>query len=79
MYALDERNSWYMAFDQGKLTSYYLEEYKKNRDNPCWRSTRELEKLCEYAILLERKVEILEQERKKLEDYIDLVQGAGYV
>lgn len=62
MYAIEERSAWSKKFDKGELTSYYLEEYRRNRDDPFWRSTRELEKLCEYAILLEKKVENLKDE-----------------
>lgn len=62
MYAIEERNSWAADFEKGQLKSYYLEQYREGRNDPFWRSTRELEKLCEYAILLEKEVKKLKEQ-----------------
>lgn len=32
---------------------YVLQQYRANRDSTLWRSTREVEKLCEYVLHLE--------------------------
>ena len=54
---VDERNEW--ARNPRELAdNYYLNQYKFNRGDPFWRSTRELEKLCEYVLYLERLVDV---------------------
>jgi hypothetical protein len=65
MYAHEERATWPEMFEKGELKPYFLIEYREHRFDPFWRSTRELEMICEYAILLEEKVKKLE---KELED-----------
>lgn len=62
MYAHEERATWPELFEKGELKPYFLEEYREHRHDPFWRSTRGLEMLCEYAILLEEKVNKLQKE-----------------
>lgn len=58
MLALDERNTWRFEFEDGsKPANHYLDEYRVKRDDPCWRSTRTIEQLCEYILFLEDKLE----------------------
>lgn len=52
--AIKQRMMWQEAFRNGEaVNSFYLREHKKNRNDPHWRTTRELEHLCEYIIYLE--------------------------
>ncbi len=54
---LEERNRWRSEFAEGKsIDSPWLEDYRKNRDSELWRSTRAMEKLCEYVLYLEEKL-----------------------
>ena len=41
-------------FDPASM--YYLEEYRKKKDDPLWRSTAALETMCEYILFLESKL-----------------------
>ena len=55
MSVVEEREEW--ARNARQLAdNYYLNQYKLNRGDPFWRSTRELERLCEYVLYLESKV-----------------------
>jgi len=50
----DERNEWRRQLEGGgQLDIYVLQQYRENRDSNLWRSTREVEKLCEYILFLE--------------------------
>ena len=50
----DERNEWKKLLESGgQLNIYVLQQYRQNRDSNLWRSTREVEKLCEYILFLE--------------------------
>lgn len=53
----DERNSWIIEINEGRwLEPFVLKQYRENRGSNLWRSTREVEKLCEYVLFLERKL-----------------------
>ena len=57
MYADEERNYWRKCFENGiTIPNHYLDEYRKHRDDPTWRSTRSLEYLCEYILFLEEQL-----------------------
>lgn len=57
---VDERNRWRQEFESGeKLNHHYLEQYRRNRNSELWRSTRALERICEYILYLEAEVEEL--------------------
>lgn len=50
----DERKKWRSDIEQGMWNEpYVLQQYRENRDSNLWRSTREVEKLCEYVLYLE--------------------------
>lgn len=50
----DERYTWRYEMRQGFWHEpYVLQQYRANRDSTLWRSTREVEKLCEYILHLE--------------------------
>jgi len=50
----DERYTWKHEIEQGFWHEpYVLQQYRANRDSNLWRSTREVEKLCEYILYLE--------------------------
>jgi len=50
----DERNEWRRQLEGGgQLDIYVLQQYREHRDSNLWRSTREVEKLCEYILFLE--------------------------
>lgn len=52
-----ERKLWKKRFERGiRVESPWLEDYEKNRYSNLWRSTRGLEKLCEYILYLESKM-----------------------
>ena len=54
---LEERQSWREYYKNGgRPDCPYLNDYVKNRDSDLWRSTRALEKLCEYILYLEEKI-----------------------
>jgi hypothetical protein len=54
MLAHEERQAWREEYEEGKqCDSYLLELYRHHRDDPLWRSSREVEKLCEYILFLE--------------------------
>lgn len=58
MYALDERNHWRFEFEGGlKPSNHYLDEYRRKRSDPTWRSARIIEQLCEYILYLEEELE----------------------
>jgi hypothetical protein len=53
----DERHKWRFEIEQGFwLEPYVLEQYRKNRESSLWRSTWEVEKLCEYVLFLEAEL-----------------------
>lgn len=57
MLVIDQRKEWRKRLEGGwKPDIYYLEDYRYNRNNPYWRSTKSLEILCEYVLFLEEKV-----------------------
>ncbi len=50
----DERNRWRSQLNLGGLLDIYvLKQYRLNRNSNLWRSTREVEKLCETILFLE--------------------------
>jgi len=50
----DERNEWRRQLESGSaLNIYVLQQYRLNRNSDLWRSTREVEKLCETILFLE--------------------------
>jgi len=50
----DERDGWLKHLVSGGLLDIYvLQQYRLNRNSNLWRSTREVEKLCEYLLFLE--------------------------
>ena len=50
----DERYTWRQEIKHGFWHEpYVLQQYRVNRDSNLWRSTREVEKLCEYILHLE--------------------------
>jgi hypothetical protein len=54
---LEERDNWRKEFVQGVGEyPYLLTLYKENRGSELWRSTRIMERLCEYALYLEGKL-----------------------
>jgi hypothetical protein len=50
---VDERNKWRKEFEGGDENLIILNEYRKNRESESWRVSREVERLCEYALYLE--------------------------
>lgn len=53
----DERNSWRYDLENGLWNEpYVLQQYREHRESNLWRSTREVEKLCEYVLYLEDKL-----------------------
>ena len=50
----DERYTWRQEIKYGFWHEpFVLQQYRANRDSCLWRSTREVEKLCEYILHLE--------------------------
>lgn len=50
----DERYTWAYELKHGHWHEpYVLQQYRINRGSNLWRSTREVEKLCEYILFLE--------------------------
>lgn len=50
----DERYTWRIEMQHGFWHEpYVLQQYRVHRDSNLWRSTREVEKLCEYILHLE--------------------------
>jgi len=52
----DERNKWRRQLETQSTDwdePIYLQDYRLNRNSDLWRSTRALEKLCEYILYLE--------------------------
>lgn len=50
----DERYTWRQEILHGSWHEpFVLQQYRANRDSTLWRSTREVEKLCEYILHLE--------------------------
>ncbi len=50
----DERYTWRIEMKQCFWQEpFVLQQYRANRDSSLWRSTREVEKLCEYILHLE--------------------------
>lgn len=53
----DERHTWRYEIEHGLWHEpYVLQQYRENRESNLWRSTREVEKLCEYVLFLEDKL-----------------------
>ncbi len=58
----DERNKWRRQIKAGLWHEpYILQQYRINRESNLWRSTREVEKLCEYVLFLEGATTMSEQ------------------
>ncbi len=58
----DERYTWaYELKHSFWHEPYVLQQYRINRDSNLWRSTREVEKLCEYILHLEGARPMCEQ------------------
>lgn len=58
MNIVDERYTLRRAFEKGyKPDCPVLEDYRKNRNNPHWRLSKQIETLCEYILYLEAKSE----------------------
>lgn len=54
MSLVEERDKWREEFANNTYEPiYYLEKYRENRNSNMWRSTREFERFCEYALYLE--------------------------
>ena len=53
----EQRDVWRKRFEEGSDYPVLLETYKANRDKETWRSVIMVESLCEYATLLEEKVD----------------------
>ncbi|CAB4127134.1 hypothetical protein UFOVP260_22 [uncultured Caudovirales phage] len=50
----EERKEWRRQLESGGvLNIYVLQQYRLNRNSDLWRSTREVEKLCETILFLE--------------------------
>jgi hypothetical protein len=58
----EERNSWHSEFDAG-FEPFYIKEYRKKRDDECWRASRGFEQVCEYVLYLEKKLDSLKDEK----------------
>ncbi len=55
----DEREAWRFEMKRGLFHEpYVLQQYRENRSSNLWRSTREVEKLCEYVLHLEEQLGI---------------------
>ena len=53
----DERHKWRYEIERGLWSEpFVLQQYRANRESNLWRSTREVEKLCEYVLYLEDKL-----------------------
>jgi hypothetical protein len=53
----DERHKWRAEIEQGLwYEPSVLQQYRANRESNLWRSTREVEKLCEYVLYLEHQL-----------------------
>ncbi len=51
---IEERDEWRRQLESGSaLSIYVLQQYRLNRNSDLWRSTREVEKLCETILFLE--------------------------
>lgn len=60
MNLLEERNHWRKQCEDGTFEEpQYIKEYRTNRESELWRSTRQVEKLCEYVLYLESLVKLL--------------------
>jgi len=57
----DERYTWRYELQHSFWHEpYVLQQYRANRDSNLWRSTREVEKLCEYILYLEGQCGLVE-------------------
>lgn len=54
---VDQRLSWHKEFEAGELNSSYLKEYKSIRLSESDRMGVGIERLCEYVIWLESKLQ----------------------
>ncbi len=55
----EERNHWRKQMGSDTFQEpHYLTEYRINRDSDLWRSTRAVERLCEYILYLESKTNL---------------------
>lgn len=58
MNIVDERCELRKAFEEGyRPECPVLEAYRKNRNSPHWRLSKQIEILCEYILYLETKSE----------------------
>lgn len=56
---IQERDDWRDGFQNGTYgRPGLLRDYDVHRDSELWRSSRQVEKLCEYALWLESKVKL---------------------
>lgn len=54
---LQERDDWRQGFEEGTYgRPGLLRDYHIHRDSELWRASRQVEKLCEYALYLESKL-----------------------
>lgn len=59
---VEERNSWHVGFAAGERPTYLL-LYEVERNSELWRATRNLEKLAEYALWLEKQLALKNEGR----------------
>ena len=62
---VDQRLGWHKEFESGELNSSYLNEYKSIRLSESHRMGVGIERLCEYVLWLESKLQEKEEEKQK--------------
>lgn len=62
---VDQRLGWHKEFEAGELNSSYLNEYKSIRLSESHRMGVGIERLCEYVLWLESKLQEKEEEEKQ--------------
>lgn len=62
---VDQRLGWHKEFEAGELNSSYLNEYKSIRLSESHRMGVGIERLCEYVLWLESKLQEKEEEKTK--------------
>ena len=62
---VDQRLGWHKEFEAGELNSSYLKEYKSIRLSESHRMGVGIERLCEYVLWLESKLQEKEEEKQK--------------
>lgn len=66
----DERNSWRKEIEKDFWNEpYVLQQYRQYRNSNLWRSTREVEKLCEYILYLESCIKAINKESYDNNDF----------